>query len=501
MKQLSLAQLGDQELLLRVSATARHCREGEVTLVYDLAEIDRRRLYLRHGATSLFDFCTRRLHLSESSAYKRITVARAVGHFAQLAEALRTGRLHLAGAVVLMPVLNVNNIDRWLATAAFKSRREIEALVAAERALHGEVVAPKAASLKAMPVAAGIPFLADTKPGKEKQTPGLLGGTHRAKIGALPDAGHEGTVAARPTAVAAAAAAAAAAPAATAWPAAAATDIQEASAAAADAKNYEEGGNLPEGSHGVPRCSTGYCRLAVSLDTASSAALQEVRALMAHQVPSGDLNVIIGVMLQRMARALKEQKFGLKKTKPKPQAKPADRAQTQQSAKTAIRRPLTPIPPFLNPRPPSWADKNSVSQQRSYEESKTEHGDGLGQRSASPNIPVRGIPRPVRREVFLRDAGKCTYFLPDGRRCETTRQLEYHHITPFAHCEAHAVDNITLHCRAHNALAAEKDFGAGLMQRYHRGGGPRKMAVPCPATMKAAGRPPARQAARQMPGI
>jgi hypothetical protein len=39
------------------------------------------------------------------------------------------------------------------------------------------------------------------------------------------------------------------------------------------------------------------------------------------------------------------------------------------------------------------------------------------------------------------------------------RRLEFHHLKPFASGGEHSASNLTLRCAAHNALAAEEDFG------------------------------------------
>jgi hypothetical protein len=72
----------------------------------------------------------------------------------------------------------------------------------------------------------------------------------------------------------------------------------------------------------------------------------------------------------------------------------------------------------------------------------------------------RHIPARVRRAVFERDGARCTYVDAAGQRCRETHHLELHHIEPFARHGAHDLANLTLHCKAHNVLAAEHDFGA-----------------------------------------
>jgi 5-methylcytosine-specific restriction endonuclease McrA len=76
---------------------------------------------------------------------------------------------------------------------------------------------------------------------------------------------------------------------------------------------------------------------------------------------------------------------------------------------------------------------------------------------------TRHIPAAERREVYLRDGARCTYVDARGQRCCETRYLELHHLQPFAKNGANIAQNLTLRCAAHNALAAEQDFGPEVM--------------------------------------
>jgi 5-methylcytosine-specific restriction endonuclease McrA len=78
---------------------------------------------------------------------------------------------------------------------------------------------------------------------------------------------------------------------------------------------------------------------------------------------------------------------------------------------------------------------------------------------------TRYIPEPVRREVWARDQGRCTFVDRRGIRCEERSGLELHHRVPFCRGGPTTVENLTLHCRAHNALAAERDLGRDYMDR------------------------------------
>jgi hypothetical protein len=65
----------------------------------------------------------------------------------------------------------------------------------------------------------------------------------------------------------------------------------------------------------------------------------------------------------------------------------------------------------------------------------------------------------------LRDAGRCNYVDERGERCRETRYLELHHLQAFAQAGQHVATNLALRCAAHNALAAEEDFGRAVIER------------------------------------
>ncbi len=126
----SLAAVPDDELLERLSALLRKSRRTEADLVAHIGEVDRRRLYARAAAPSLFAYCTEVLHLSEAEAYLRIAAARAARQHPQLLAMLGDGRLHLSAVAKLSPHLTAENRDPVLRRAAHRSKREVEELVA-----------------------------------------------------------------------------------------------------------------------------------------------------------------------------------------------------------------------------------------------------------------------------------------------------------------------------------------------------------------------------------
>jgi hypothetical protein len=78
------------------------------------------------------------------------------------------------------------------------------------------------------------------------------------------------------------------------------------------------------------------------------------------------------------------------------------------------------------------------------------------------------VPADVRRAVWERDQGRCTYLSPDGRRCESRWQLELDHVEPVAVGGRSTFENTRLRCKPHNGLHAEEVFGRTYMARFKR---------------------------------
>jgi len=76
----------------------------------------------------------------------------------------------------------------------------------------------------------------------------------------------------------------------------------------------------------------------------------------------------------------------------------------------------------------------------------------------------RHVPAEIRRTVWQRDAGQCTFVSDAGKRCDAHDRLEFDHVVPVAKGGLTTASNLRLRCRAHNQFEAERAFGAGFMQ-------------------------------------
>src|SRR5687768_643711 len=130
MKTLSFTHATDDQLVADVPRLAQNERTSTADFVACLAEFDGRRLYLGLGFASIYSYCAARLHLTEGAAYRRVETARASRRFPIVLEMLRDGQLSLATAALIGQKLTAGNVESLLREVAFKSKREVEVILA-----------------------------------------------------------------------------------------------------------------------------------------------------------------------------------------------------------------------------------------------------------------------------------------------------------------------------------------------------------------------------------
>jgi hypothetical protein len=144
--------------------------------------------------------------------------------------------------------------------------------------------------------------------------------------------------------------------------------------------------------------------------------LREARELLRHRIPDGDLESVLQLALRVLVKKVRKQKFAARE----------------------------------------FAEHRTDSIHRS---------EGcLGKGHPSEVFPAgqrnsRHLAASVRRHVWTRDGGRCTFTNPDGKRCTETSRLEFHHRKPYAKGGRGTTDNITIRCRAHNQYESELIFG------------------------------------------
>lgn len=98
---------------------------------------------------------------------------------------------------------------------------------------------------------------------------------------------------------------------------------------------------------------------------------------------------------------------------------------------------------------------------------------GVGRKARKGKLPEgpaksRHIPDAIKRAVYDRDGGRCTFVGTDGKRCEARGFIQFDHLDGFARRKEHTTPSISLRCRAHNLHAAEVMYGPELMARKRK---------------------------------
>ena len=90
----------------------------------------------------------------------------------------------------------------------------------------------------------------------------------------------------------------------------------------------------------------------------------------------------------------------------------------------------------------------------------TSHGSALGQANS------RYIPAEVKRLVWARDRGRCSYVNPKtGQRCGSRYMLQMDHIKPYALRGRSTKENMRLLCAGHNKFRARQTFPSSARSR------------------------------------
>jgi 5-methylcytosine-specific restriction endonuclease McrA len=199
------------------------------------------------------------------------------------------------------------------------------------------------------------------------------------------------------------------------WPSGAARDSQAKPAAtetSARRPNVERQAPRPSRTQHTPLSPTSM-HVSATLSMGVYEQLQEARELLSHRLASRELSEVLEALLGIALPVIRKQKF---------------------------------------------AEVSSAHAARAKSATREEHG-----KACSPSQP-RLIPAHVKRQVWERDGGRCTFVGTDGHRCCCRERIEFDHRTPVAKGGKSTVENVRLLCHAHNQYEAERVLGEKFMR-------------------------------------
>ena len=268
-----LGELSNEELLAQLRGHLGKGHVWQARLVAYLAEVDHRQLFLDHACPSMWEFCIRKLGMSESEANLRIAAGRVIRQFPRARGYLEEGRIHLCAIYALRKHLTDSNHEELLREALGRTTREVEQMVAARFPKPDvrpriEPVAPQGA----------LPIATSASEGGRQSGAGV------ASPVAVPDAVLDAASATEPRPVV------------------------------------------------RPLSATRYhVELTVSSEVKSK--LERIKGLMRHRNPTGDLETIIDAALDLLLAKLEKERLG-KSSRPRAPATTTNTESTGQNANT-----------------------------------------------------------------------------------------------------------------------------------------------------------------------
>jgi hypothetical protein len=109
---------------------AKIYKVAEATILQDVCDIDKTKLYEKFGLTSTYAYCLEVMELSEFIAKSCIAIARKSKNVPELKEAIEDGQLTVSKAIRIVPILKQENKAEWLNKAKTLSKNKLERAVA-----------------------------------------------------------------------------------------------------------------------------------------------------------------------------------------------------------------------------------------------------------------------------------------------------------------------------------------------------------------------------------
>ena len=402
----TVSGLSDDQLLEQTSRLACLDHQIQIFVIDHLLEVEARKAYLSRGFSGLFDYVARGLGYSAAAAWRRINAMKLCAHVEGARERLRDGSLTLDAAAQLQ--------------AAFERRDRERARAAMRR--NGS--APSAPAL--------VPPL------ERKPVPELDVSARKALV-------------------------------------------EEAAGKSTRQVMQMLAGVDPELGAPVERVRPlggERWELKAVIDAECQRGLEQLRGLLSHIDPHMTLGELVGRLVKEGldrhdpgrprrgrkpgSRSADAERTSAPNTAPNPEGAAASavnlsamhadattspaKAQTDlaRGASSAAQRPVQPEAPSTgasapnSQRVPSGAERSARSA-------------GIATSAAKSRTSGRAIPRAVKREIWQRDGGRCSYADPrTGRRCASQHLLQIHHVFPYALGGDAEPTNLRLLCAAHH---------------------------------------------------
>ena len=423
--------LSDRELLRQTSTLVRHERHLQGAIIDHLTEIDSRRLHLQRGFSSLFDYAVRELGYSDAAASRRIGAMRLCADAPQAREGLRDGSLTLSAAAELQWAFDRQRRRGSISGTASTA----PGLARAGAAAPDDPPAASASSVPSSPPALEPPLVLDAA-GRQKLVEDAAGKNARQVRRMLADLDPE----------------------------------------------------LARPPDRVRPLGDDRYELKAVIDADCQQGLEQLKGLLSHVDPHMTVGQLVGRIVQEAldrhdpSRPPRRARTGGRAAKSDSRPAPAAKEQVAPGPGHALTVQHAAIPAGTTPTP-EWAPAptpasapspvqhaalpagTTPTAERTEERTLQPNRQGAtGRRAAAGRKPpgaatptakpcpsARTTPAAVRRQVWQRDGGRCSYVdRHTGRRCNSPHLIEIDHILPYAMGGGADLGNLRLLCGAHH---------------------------------------------------
>ena len=484
-----IKKLGDQALLLQTKLLAQKERSLHIQVLRHLREIEARRLYFSEGFSSLFDYAVRELGYSAGAACRRIKAMRLCRELPEAEGRLKSGSLSLCAASQLQSFFEREKkraapLSKARPKEEDKEKEILEKPAPFERA--GQSKAEAEGSRKNEELQKSL--LEDEKQNEQlenkqpkneqkdslenREEPFAAPGLAVSKEGNL-EAGQKRAL-----------------------EKAQKLDLLK----RAEGKSSRETERMlleqsSDSGAALPRdqarfLGNGKVEIKAVVDVGCHKALEDLKFLLSHRNPSMGYGELLGILSdlglrehdprsKQQNRKKLDQKKQLQKEKRKQGKNPPDREQENAAApalesKQASRPSVTPtleskqtacppVTPTQASRPSATPTLESKQASHSSVTPTLESGKNCKNKRKNPS---RYIPAEVRRLVWARDQGRCSYINPKtGQRCGSRYMIQMDHIRPYALGGRSTKENMRLLCAGHNRFRAQQTFPSSARSR------------------------------------
>ena len=419
----TVSGLSDRHLVQQLKKLTAVEHQLEVVVIDHLRELERRRLYLSQGFSSLFDYATRELGYSEAAAWRRIKAMRLCGEVEGARERMRDGSLTLNSAALLQ-----HTFDRQERKQS-GGRRGTQVGVRSVATPNG--AAPDA---DVTPRAPSAPAQAGERAEEPRAAPVLDASARQALV------------------------------------------EESAGKSTRQVENLLAGVDpeLAAPADRIRPLGAGRWELKAVIDDDCRRGLEQLKGLLSHVDP----HMTVGQIVARAVREAVERhdparpprgprtgsrgtssdadETSAPKVSPAPEGVVSEPAQ-RKTAPTGGATSSAKVKADAEHRRAVAAKRASVATQPSAPKDAPGPDGAVAEparRKAAPpqsRISGRAIPAAVKRQVWTRDQGCCSYVdRASGRRCGSRHQVQIDHVLPFALGGSAEPENLRLLCVAHH---------------------------------------------------